>query len=203
MTVVKVCGLKRPEDIEAVNEAGCDLAGFIFAKKSRRYVEPAHVSLLAGKLRSDIIPVGVFVNEDVNDVKEIMDISGIRMIQLHGSEDNAYIHQLRNVIGNSANILQAFRIDSEEDIEKVMNSEADLVLVDHGAGGTGESFDWSLLKNMKRDYLLAGGIGPANVKEAIALLHPYGVDASSLLETEGVKDRQKILDYVRNAKEAV
>lgn len=203
MTVVKVCGLKRPEDIEAVNEAGCDLAGFIFAKKSRRYVEPAYVSLLAGKLRSDIIPVGVFVNEDVNDVKEIMDISGIRMIQLHGSEDNAYIHQLRNVIGHSANILQAFRIDSEEDIEKVMNSEADLVLVDHGAGGTGESFDWSLLKNMKRDYLLAGGIGPANVKEAIALLHPYGVDASSLLETEGVKDRQKILDYVRNAKEAV
>jgi len=84
-----------------------------------------------------------------------------------------------------------------------MNSEADFVLVDHGAGGTGESFDWSLLKNMKRDYLLAGGIGPANVKEAIALLHPYGVDASSLLETEGVKDRQKILEYVRNAKEAV
>jgi len=95
MTVVKVCGLKRPEDIEAVNEAGCDLAGFIFAKKSRRYVEPAYVSLLAGKLRSDIIPVGVFVNEDVNDVKEIMDIAGIRMIQLHGSEDNAYIQPIK------------------------------------------------------------------------------------------------------------
>ena len=195
MTKIKLCGLRRECDITYVNELMPDYIGFIFAEKSKRFVSVKEAENLEKKLDERIIPVGVFVDAPMDFIASIVDREIIRAVQLHGKEDNQYIKELRKKA--DCTIIKAFRIESEEDVKEAEESVADYVLLDSGSG-SGKTFDWSLINNIKRDYFLAGGLTPENVTEAIKTLHPFGVDASSSLETEGYKDKEKMEMFCRN-----
>lgn len=200
MTKIKLCGLTRPGDIEAANELKPDFIGFVFAPKSRRYVAPDAALALRRRLNPEIRAVGVFVKENPEVIANLYGRGVIDVAQLHGGEDAAYLRALRAL--TDVPILQAFRIDGEADLRRARESAADRVLLDNGAGGTGTAFDWSLLKNMDRPYFLAGGLGPENVGEAVAALHPYGVDVSSGIETNGLKDPAKMRAFVEAVRTA-
>ncbi len=195
MTKIKLCGLKRPQDIQAANELLPAYIGFVFAPKSRRYVHPDRAEELRRMLNPDIIPVGVFVNETPETVAALLDRGIIDIAQLHGKEDEAYIRRLRQLTKKP--LIQAFRIDTPADVAAAQASTADYVLLDSGAGGTGTCFDWSLLQDIQRPYFLAGGLTPENVGGAVATLHPYAVDVSSGIETDGAKDKEKMTQFVR------
>ena len=197
MTKVKLCGLSRECDIAAVNELRPDLVGFVFAKKSKRYVSPERAAQLKALLAPGILAAGVFVNEPVESVAGLLDRGVIDVAQLHGSEDAAYIASLRTLTDKP--IFRAFKIKSEDDLPAIESCTADLVLLDSGAG-TGKTFDWSLVQSVRRPYFLAGGLDPENVADAIAALHPYGVDVSSGIETDGVKDEVKMAAFVAAAR---
>ena len=193
MTKIKICGLKRIEDIEAVNTLYPDYIGFVFADFSHRYVDKQKAGELKSKLDPRIKAVGVFVNEDVNFVAELLNEGIIDIAQLHGSEDEDYIRELRS--RSDAEIIRAFNTNKVADISEIENSSADMVLVDSGTG-SGETFDWSKLKEIKRPYLLAGGLGPDNIAHAVESIHPYGVDVSSGVETDRHKDSDKMKRFV-------
>ena len=196
MTKIKICGLTRPRDIEYVNEAKPDFCGFIIGVPgSRRNVSPEQVRALRASLKPGIRPVGVFVNGDIGTIAGLVRDQVLSVVQLHGQEDEDYIRALRREI--PAPILQAFSVRCREDVKRAERSLADGILLDHGAGGTGESFDWSLLDGLSRPYILAGGLNPENLPEAIGRLRPWGVDLSSGVETDGIKDRDKILAAVQ------
>lgn len=188
MTKIKMCGLSRLRDIEYANEVKPEFIGFVFAEKSRRYVAPEKASELRQKLDSRIIPVGVFVDADIDFIVKLVNRGAIDIVQLHGSEDESYIESLRKLV--NVPIIQAFRIEKISDTEKAELSTADYVLLDSG-GGSGKAFDHSLI-NIKRPYFLAGGLTPENVGEISRRLEPYAVDASSSLETDGYKDINKM-----------
>lgn len=194
MTKIKLCGLKRVCDIEWANELKPDYIGFVFVKQSRRYVSPNDAGELKRLLHPSIKVVGVFVDAELEVIAGIEEQNIIDVVQLHGSEDETYLRQLRERI--NVPIFQAFCIKTEEDVKRAEESSADMVLLDAGAG-CGEVFDWSLLKNINRPYFLAGGLTPENVSDALEGLHPYGVDASSALETDGVKDKVKMAAFVK------
>ena len=197
MTKVKLCGLSREDDIAVVNELRPDLVGFVFAKKSKRYVSPERAAQLKALLAPGILAAGVFVNEPVESAAGLLDRGVIDVAQLHGSEDDAYIASLRTLTDKP--IFHAFKVKSEADLPAIENCAADLVLLDSGAG-TGKTFDWSLVRSVQRPYFLAGGLDPDNVADAIAALHPYGVDVSSGIETDGVKDESKMAAFVAAAR---
>ena len=197
MTQIKLCGMKRPVDIEVVNELKPDYIGFIFAKKSKRYVDPDTAGELKKLLSPDIKAVGVFVNEEASNVAKLLNENVIDMAQLHGDEDEVYISKLRKL--SDKPIIKALKITSEDDIKKADESSADYVLLDSGAG-TGMVFNWGLIKGIKRPYFLAGGLNPENVAEAVNTLNPYAVDVSSGIETDGFKDKDKMTAFVSNVR---
>ncbi len=189
---LKICGLSRPEDIAYVNEAGADYAGFIIDYlKSRRCLMPDEVLPLTELLSPDIEPVGVFVDESISVIYRLYLHHAFNIVQLHGHEDNDYILSLRQLMPY-LEIWKAFKIRTESDIKACMDSAADMVILDNGYG-TGKNFDWSLVKNMNRPFILAGGLTPDNIEDAARLLNPWGIDISSGVETDGYKDRTKIL----------
>lgn len=196
-TKIKICGLSRPEDISYINEAKPDYCGFIIdVPKSRRNVSIMQMRTLTANLNQEIIPVGVFVNKELEQVASLLNEGAIGIAQLHGQEDEDYIKKLKSLTGRP--VMKAFSIRERGDLEAVARSSADLVLLDHGKGGTGESFDWSILEGWKeRPYFLAGGLNPDNIPEAIRKYHPWGIDLSSAVEKDGKKDREKILQAVR------
>lgn len=194
MTRIKLCGLSRICDIEAANALMPDYIGFVFAPKSRRYVSPETAAGLRRLLHPEIQSVGVFVNEPPEHVAALLAAGTIDVAQLHGSEDEAYIHRLRTLTDRP--LIQAFRIDSAADIQRAKASSADLILLDSGSGGTGTAFDWRLLQGIGRPYFLAGGLDPDNVGEAVRRLHPWGVDVSSGIETDNQKDKAKMAAFV-------
>ena len=194
MTRIKLCGLSRPCDIEAVNALRPDYIGFVFAAKSRRYVSPEAARSLRQELDPAIRAVGVFVREQPEAVAALLNGGVIDMAQLHGGEDAAYIARLRALTDKP--LIQAFRVDGPADLEKARTSAADYILLDNGAGGTGSAFDWALLRGFDRPCFLAGGLRPENVGDAVAALHPYAVDVSSGIETDGLKDFEKMKAFV-------
>ena len=194
MTRIKLCGLKRPCDIEYANELMPDFNGFVFAPKSKRYVSFDEAKALKENLNSGITSVGVFVNEPTENIVKLTRSNIIDMIQLHGSEDNEYIKNLRSKV--SCPIIQAFQIKDKQDIADANKSEADYILLDSGTG-SGEVFNHSLIQDIKRDFFLAGGLDSENVMDAISKYKPYAVDASSSLETDGVKDKDKMTAFVK------
>ena len=153
---IKLCGLMRPCDIEAVNELQPDYIGFVFAKKSRRYVSPEKAEKLKAMLAPGIQAVGVFVNEEPAQIVSLLEAGTIDVAQLHGQESETEIRRLRELTDHP--LIQAFRIDTEQDVERANASTADYVLLDSGAGGTGTVFDWDLLQAIRRPYFLAGGL---------------------------------------------
>ena len=255
---IKICGLRTPADVAAVNAALSEYAGFIFVPMRRRYVAPAQAAILCRQLDPRIRPVGVFVDARVEEILETLEHCPLDMVQLHGAEDNDYIAMLRaayrdrfvvesseatvdiapagepgpgpigepgpgpinsslekfnrNLMGpdlmgpgpmsagerwrRELCIVKAFRVEGADDIRRAEASAADEILLDHGAGGTGERFDWTLLRDCHRRFFLAGGLTPDNVEDAIRVAQPYAVDASSSLETDGRKDLEKIRRFV-------
>lgn len=190
-TRIKICGLRRPEDIRGVNEAGPDFAGFVIhVPRSPRNVTAGEAEALSRLLSPGILPVGVFVNEPEESVARLLNAGIIRLAQLHGQEDEGYIRRLRQL--TDGKLIQAFSIREKKDLERAAASSADYILLDHGKGGTGSSFDWDLVEAMDRPWFLAGGLTCRNLKEAIDRLHPWAVDLSSGVETEGKKDAEKI-----------
>ena len=198
MTKIKLCGLSRVCDIEEANRLQPDYIGFVFAKKSRRCVTAEQAGELKKLLRPEIRAVGVFVNEAPEAVAALLNSGVIDLAQLHGSEDAEYIRRLRDLTDSP--LIQAFKIRSKEDLIRAEASAADEILLDAGAG-TGTVFDSSLLRNMERRYFLAGGLNPENVREAIRDLHPYGVDVSSGIETDALKDGTKMAAFVAAVRE--
>ena len=198
MTKVKMCGLSRMEDIEYANEVLPEFIGFVFAPKSRRYVSFEQAKKLRGELDYRIAAVGVFVDEDIENIVRLVKDEVIDMVQLHGSEDNVYIAKLREMA--EVPIIQAFKIIDSYDAGRAVLSDADFVLLDSGMG-TGKTFDWSLIKSINRPYFRAGGISPENAAQAVERFSPYAVDASSSLETDGVKDLSKMTALARAVRE--
>lgn len=195
---IKLCGLTRPCDIEAVNELQPDYIGFVFAKKSRRYVSPEKAEKLKAMLAPGIQAVGVFVNEEPAQIVSLLEAGTIDVAQLHGQEGEREIRRLRELTDHP--LIQAFRIDTEQDVERANASTADYVLLDSGAGGTGTVFDWDLLQAIRRPYFLAGGLDTENLGTVKAKLNPYGIDVSSGIETDGYKDKEKMTAFVAAAR---
>ncbi len=194
-TKIKICGLRRPEDILFVNEAKPDFAGFIIdVPKSRRNVSPEKVRELTALLSPEILPVGVFVNAPMETILSLANDGTLKTVQLHGQESQSYLEELKKQV--SIPVIRAFSIRSAEDLTEAEKSPADFVLLDNGAGGTGETFDWSLLSSFKRPFFLAGGLRPENITEAVSRFHPYALDLSSGVETDGYKDKEKIIAAV-------
>lgn len=193
MTRIKLCGLSRPCDIEAANELKPEYVGFVFVPKSRRYVSPEKAGELKKMLDPDITAVGVFVNESAENIAALLESGTIDMAQLHGGETEEDIRNLRALSGKP--VIKAFCINTAADMMAVQLSSADYVLLDSGAG-TGTAFDWKLIQNIKRPYFLAGGLDGENVVSAVENLHPWAVDVSSGIETDGLKDKNKMKKFV-------
>lgn len=200
MTKIKLCGLSRQCDIEWANELKPDYIGFIFWSKSKRNVSPEKAKELKALLSPDIKAVGVFVNEPVGNVAELLSNNIIDIAQLHGSEDEEYIAKLRTL--SDKPIIKAFLLKSKDDAETAEKSTADHILLDSGMGA-GKSFDWNLLREINRPYFLAGGLYPENVRDAIDKLSPFAVDVSSGIETDNFKDKNKMTAFVKAVRKEI
>ena len=198
MTKLKMCGLSRIEDIQAANAIKPDYIGFVFAEISKRRVSALEASKLKSKLDPEIKAVGVFLDDKLDFVASMLNLGIVDLVQLHGSENEAYIEKVREITNKP--IIKAFIIRSKEDVERAEKSTADYILLD-GGKGQGKAFDWSLLKDIKRPYFLAGGLNPANVGDAVKALKPYAVDVSTGIETDGVKDREKMTAFAGAVRE--
>lgn len=186
---VKICGLRRLEDIETVNLYRPDYIGFIINfPKSHRNLSPEQVKVLKAHLSPDIPAVGVTVNQPLEYVAKLLEHDMIDIAQLHGQEDDNYIRTLQRRTGKP--IWKAFRIRSKQDLEMAKNSSADVILLDNGYG-TGQAFDWALVRDIGRPFVLAGGVNLENLRDA-AKMQPYMMDISSGAETNGFKDPEKI-----------
>ena len=191
MTKIKLCGLSRLQDIEMTNQIKPDYIGFVFAKKSKRYVSFETATMLKNKLNAGIQTVGVFMNEAIDNIILSLDI--VDVIQLHGNENNEYIRKLKTITKKP--IIQAFVIQSQEDVRSAGKSLADFILLD-GGKGEGKIFNWNFLTTVQRPYFLAGGLNTENVAKAVQYLQPYAVDVSTGVETDGRKDKNKMTAFV-------
>ncbi|MGI5831512.1 MAG: phosphoribosylanthranilate isomerase [Thermoguttaceae bacterium] len=200
MTLIKICGLSRACDIDNARDARPDFIGFILNyPKSRRNVAPEAAALLRERLGSEIRAVGVFVDQPIDVVIRAAAQIGLDAVQLHGHEDHVYITALRKAV--SVPVWKAFRVRSAADLSAAAESPADEILLDNGYG-TGEVFDWRLTIGFDRPFILAGGLTPKNIPDAVRSLHPTMVDISSGVETGGVKDRAKIIAAVRAVRQS-
>ena len=197
---IKLCGMFRDCDIDYANEAKPDYVGFILGfTKSHRNID-AETARLRSRLDTGIKAVGVFVNSPETTCAEYANCGIINVIQLHGNEDADFIRRLREL--TSAPIIKAAKIRTPEDIGRVQALGADYVLLDNGTG-TGEMFDHSLLDGaeIRQPFFLAGGLTPENLRQAAESVRPYCVDLSSGVETDRLKDREKMLEAVRVIRE--
>ncbi len=197
MSKIKICGLFREVDIEYVNTTKPDFAGFIIDfPKSHRSIDFDTAKFLISQLDKSIKSVCVFVNKPIEYIKKFAEICDV--VQLHGSEDNDFIQNLREKMPN-VTIWKAFKIRSSHDLDIAKSTIADMVLLDNGYG-TGEVFDWGIIENFDKNFILAGGISIENIKTAIEKFNPYAVDLSSSVETEKVKNFEKIKDIVNTVR---
>lgn len=196
---IKICGLMRPEDVESVNLARPDYAGFIIdVPGRRRSLTPSEAAVLRSRLDPGIRAVGVFVDADPALPVRLANEGVIDVIQLHGEEDEAYIRRLRRAAPDAV-IWRAFQVKGPADVEEAAACSADGLVLDSGQG-SGRPFDWAVLGSMTRPFLLAGGLDAGRIAAARALPALQGVDLSSGVETEGHKDREKIRAAVAAAR---
>jgi phosphoribosylanthranilate isomerase len=203
MIKVKICGLTCVEDALAAVEAGADALGFVFAE-SRRQVTPEQARTIIAALPSFVCAVGVFVNEDAAVVHQIADFCRLDEIQFQGDESPEYCTCFNR------RVIKGFKVKDEASLGRLENYDVTAYLLDSYVagqdGGTGRTFDWELIRGLSapRPVILAGGLTPANVARAIAVVQPYAVDVSSGVEKgPGVKDRQKMADFIRQARQSV
>lgn len=190
MTRIKICGLSRRADIDAVNQAKPDYIGFVFAK-SKRQIDKETAKTLKKALDPNILAVGVFVNQPLAEIIELAESGIIDVIQLHGDEDESLIPLLKEKTGLP--VIRAMRIKNQQDVQKTM---ADYPLFDtydqNQYGGSGACFNWDLIADINEPFFLAGGLNSQNIEAAIQKTHPFCVDISSGVETDGKKDPEKI-----------
>ncbi|MER2146895.1 MAG: phosphoribosylanthranilate isomerase [Aerococcus urinaeequi] len=200
MVKVKICGLRRPEDIEAANAAKPDYVGFIFVPETKRYVNPDLAASFRRDLAADIQTVGVFVNAPIEEIVAICQAGTIDLVQLHGEEDQAYIEHLKGQVNQD--IIKSVAVGDELVVDP---NQADYLLFDSlspSRGGSGKIFDWQMVSAyQEKPFFLAGGLGVENIEEALKVVRPYAVDASSSLETDGVKDPVKMQEFVVKIRE--
>ena len=212
MVKIKICGIKRLEDIEIVNRYKPDYIGFVFAD-SKRKVSHDLAKELMNNLDSDIIPVGVFVDSPQDEILKLFDEGIIEIAQLHGSESEQYILDLKKKTDGELKTINAIEMTQEVDLLEYNDSNSDYLLLDSGKG-SGKTFDWSLIrkdikkefgktfdwslirKDIKKEFFLAGGLNSKNVTQAIDEFNPYAIDLSSSLETDGFKDENKIKEIM-------
>ena len=203
-TALKICGIRRPEDVQYLNEFSPDFAGFICSKPYWRYVAPADFKELADLMRGRIRRVGVFVNPTLEEIAAYA--PRLDVIQLHGEESGDFIQSIRAYFPYELEIWKAARVQTPEDIAAADALPADRLVLDsfsaQSEGGTGTVAPWDIIAKNRpsKPFLLAGGISAENVRQAIAEVQPWGVDASSSLETEKCKDRDKIRAMVEAVK---
>lgn len=204
MTHVKICGVKRVEDAKAAALAGAGFLGFVFAPSKRR-ITPEQAREIIGALRAeghDVKAVGVFVDETPEEMNRIAAFCGLDYVQLSGNEPEETAEQLHVPVIRALHVRPE---DTPETLrERIRAARGDILLLDTARagqfGGTGQTFDWTLVTGLDRPFLLAGGLHDANVREAIAAVRAWGVDVSSGVETEGEKDREKIARFVAAAR---
>jgi phosphoribosylanthranilate isomerase len=198
-TRVKICGIRDEVAAMAAVRAGADALGFVFAP-SKRMVSPDRAKEIISVLPPFVARVGVFVDAPARDISEIAEYVGLDVIQLHGAESVEICGGFRQ------KVIKAFSVGQSLDTDEINRFPADAYLFDTLVaglqGGTGRTFDWRLIDTaaIARPVILAGGIHPDNVREAIAAVSPYGVDVSSGVETDGVKDPIKITEFIRRVK---
>ncbi|MCL2157013.1 MAG: phosphoribosylanthranilate isomerase [Methanobrevibacter sp.] len=192
-TKIKICGLRREEDIAIVNKFKPDFVGFVFAESKRR-INFNQAIQLKKNLKCDILVVGVFVDADIQDITYLIENKVIDLVQLHGNEDEEYINNLKE-FDESIKIIKAVLVKNEDDIKKWEESNADYILLDSGKG-TGKTFDWDLIGNIKKPFFIAGGIDSKNIDEAVKF-NPFGVDLSSGAEENGFKSQKKIANIMK------
>jgi phosphoribosylanthranilate isomerase len=203
MALIKICGITNK--IDAVNAAnlGVDMLGFVFYKKSKRYVDQKTVREIVNELPESIVKVGVFVDEDADKVRAIAEDVGLDTLQFHGNETPEYCAAFKD----DYKVIKAFRLKDREDLKSVGLYGVDYYLVDTHkcglAGGTGETFDWKILKDFEflKPVILSGGLNPDNVARAISEVVPYGVDVSSgVEESPGRKSLQLLKRFVEEVR---
>jgi phosphoribosylanthranilate isomerase len=201
MIKIKICGLQRKEDVEAVNRWLPDYTGFVFCE-SRRQVTPEQAGLLKAKLDSSIKAVGVFVNAPVSAVVKLCNQGIIDAVQLHGNEDEAYIQELKAQM--DCPVIKAVRVQCADQVLQAEKLSCDFLLLDtyrQGQyGGSGEPFDHLLIPFLRKKFFLAGGLKKDNIAQAILNCKPYGVDVSSGVESGGVKAEDKIGQLIQTVR---
>ncbi|WP_085993509.1 phosphoribosylanthranilate isomerase [Oceanobacillus senegalensis] len=197
--LVKICGIQNVETAEAAITSGADFIGFVFAD-SKRKITPEKAANIAKVIPSSVKKVGVFVNEEVDRIKAIAQHVGLDYIQLHGDESPSIAKDL------PYKIIKAFSVDPNK-LQDIQDYPCDYYLLDSPKGkyrgGNGKTFDWRLLEKVSlssKKVILAGGLSTTNVEQAIQLTQPIGVDVSSGVETNGKKDQQKMMDFIKAAK---
>ncbi len=200
---VKICGLTRACDIDYINEAEPDYIGFVFAKSKRQITEENALNL-RNRMRENIIPIGVFVNEEIERIERIIKSQTIDIVQLHGDETPQYVEEIKRK--TKVPVIKAIRIGKEEYTDEFFhsykNSGVDYFLLDSSGdsatyGGTGKTFNWNQIPQIPLPYFLAGGLNQENIARAITETKAFAMDISSGVETDGVKDKDKILEMIR------
>lgn len=195
--LVKICGLMNQEDVKAAVDSGADYIGFVFADSSRR-ITYSHAAEISAAVPDSVKKVGVFVNPSVEEVMEAVAAVKLDMIQLHGDESPEFCSMMPKPV------IKAFSVSDESDIDRMNQFDVAHILADApGAdyrGGSGHTFDWSILKDSGQKVILAGGLTSENVRTAITETAPLGVDVSSGVETDSQKDHEKITAFIKQAK---
>ncbi len=205
MTKIKICGITNK--VDAINAAnlGVDMLGFVFYRKSKRYIDPMTAEDIVNELPPGILKTGVFVDEDSEKVLEIAQDASLDILQFHGDETPDYCRKFKE----GFKVVKAFRLKDKNDLKIINDYDVDFYLLDtykrDSIGGTGETFDWKVLKDFEilKPFILSGGLTPANVAKAIRELAPYGVDVSTGVEASpGKKDLNLMKKFVENVRKA-
>ena len=201
MIKVKICGITNKEDALYAAGCGANALGFIFYEKSPRYIEPDNAKTIIATLPPFVTTVGVFVNKDFNDIRDITLLTGVTVVQLHGDESPSYCNLVEG------KLIKAIRVKSDSSIEGLKKYDVDAFLLDsfdkNSFGGSGLTFDWKLAEKAKQygKIILAGGLTPDNVEEAVKKVAPYGVDVNSGVEKKpGIKNKNKVKEFIIRSK---
>ena len=196
MARVKICGINSPEDVEIVNELKPDYVSFAFYK-NKRQVTYEKARKLKQILDKDIRVIGVFVDENTNVVASAANDDLLDVIEFHGNEGPGEIERIKAFTEKP--IIQGFRIRSRADVELALDSHADSILM-YSDSESGILMDWKLLMNVTRPYFLAGGLNADNIEKAIKICHPFAVSVTTGVETDGIKDREKMAAFIKMAR---
>jgi phosphoribosylanthranilate isomerase len=200
MTLVKICGITNLEDALSAAAAGADALGFNFYSLSPRYITPQNARAIIDRLPDSVLTVGVFVNEELESVREIANQAGLKALQLHGDESPEYSREL----AAESFVIKALAVSGGFDTQLAQAYEVQAIMLDtrdnNLRGGTGRVFDWSVAQKLRPlipKLYLAGGLSPENVAEAVTLVRPYAVDACSSLELKpGIKSHPRVSEFI-------